>query len=92
MLPISNERLQWLEERRFLLGRMIQELTLRQSRYQTRPQHAAMHGQVMQSMLAEQLQLSIEMNALEEFLAEQVAAAFNHSAKAKQAEQLSIEP
>lgn len=74
MLPISKERLQWLEERRFLLGRMIQELTLRQSRYQTRPQHAALHGHVMQSMLAEQLQLSIETNALEEFLAEQEAA------------------
>lgn len=74
MLPISNERLQWIEERRFLLGRMIQELTLRQSRYQQRPQHAGMHGQVMQSMIAEQLQLSIEANALEEFLADQEAS------------------
>jgi len=70
MLPISNERLQWLEERRFLLGRMIQELTLRQSRYQTRPQWAALHGQVMQKMVVEQLQLNIEMNALAEYLAE----------------------
>jgi len=68
MYPISNERLSWLEARIFLLGRMINELTLRQSRYQVRPQYAAQHGNVMTAMIAEQLQLNIEKNSIEEYL------------------------
>ncbi len=65
MQPISRDRVLWVEARRFLLGNMIRELTTRQSRYQTRPEWAALHGHVMQQMLAEQLQLSIEANTLE---------------------------
>lgn len=71
MYPISNERVSWLEARIFLLGRMIQELTLRQSRYQVRPQYAAQHGNVMAAMIAEQLQLNIEKNCIEEYLESQ---------------------
>lgn len=74
MEPISNERLEWLRQRIFLLGRMIQEFTLRQARYQSRPQFAANHPQVMQAMIAEQLQLNIEMNCIEEYLREQYEA------------------
>lgn len=68
MHPISNERVNWLDARIFLLGRMINELTLRQSRYQTRPQHAQQHSAVMTAMIAEQLQLNIEKNCIEEYL------------------------
>ncbi len=68
MYPISNERVSWLEARIFILGRMINELTRSQSRYQTRPTYAAQHGNVMMAMIAEQLQLNIEKNCIEEYL------------------------
>jgi hypothetical protein len=68
MYPISNERVSWLEARIFLLGRMIQELTLRQTRYQSNPRYGILHPDVMRNMLTEQLQLNIEKNALEEYL------------------------
>lgn len=68
MYPISNERLQWVEARIFLLGRMIQELTIRQTRYQQNPSRAQVQPQVMNAMVAEQLQLSIERNCIEEYL------------------------
>ncbi len=68
MYPISSERLQWVEARIFLLGRMIQELTLRQTRYQTNPRYGRLHPHVMDTMLAEQLQLNIERNAIEDYL------------------------
>lgn len=71
MYPISNERLSWLEARIFLLGRMIQELTLRQARYQTNQRYGRLHPHVMDTMLAEQLQLNIEKNAIEEYLESQ---------------------
>jgi hypothetical protein len=74
MYPISNERVQWLEARIFLLGRMIQELTLRQARYQTRPQYAQQHHVVMSTMIAEQLQLNIEKNCIEQYLEDQAQA------------------
>jgi hypothetical protein len=75
MYPISNERLLWLEARIFLLGRMINELTLRQARYQTRPQYAQQHHNVMSAMIAEQLQLNIEKNCIEAYNEEQAQAA-----------------
>lgn len=68
MYPISNERISWLEARIFLLGRMINELTRSQSRYQTRPTYAAQHSNVMSAMIAEQLQLNIEKNCIEDYL------------------------
>ena len=68
MYPISNERISWLEARIFILGRMINELTRSQSRYQTRPTYAAQHSHVMSTMIAEQLQLNIEKNCIEEYL------------------------
>ena len=68
MYPISKERVEWLEARIFVLGRMINELTARQARYQTRPQYAQQHPVVMNAMIAEQLQLNIEKNAIEEYL------------------------
>lgn len=68
MYPISNERVQWLDARIFLLGRMINELTRSQSRYQTRPTYAAQHSNVMSAMIAEQLQLNIEKNCIEDYL------------------------
>ena len=68
MYPISNERISWLEARIFILSRMINELTRNQSRYQTRPTYAAQHSHVMTSMIAEQLQLNIEKNCIEEYL------------------------
>lgn len=74
MYPISNERTSFLEARIFLLGRMINELTRHQSRYQTRPQYAAQHGNVMTAMIAEQLQLNIEKNCIEEYLESEAAA------------------
>jgi hypothetical protein len=74
MYPISNERVQWLEARIFLLGRMIQELTLRQARYQTRPQYAQQHHTVLNAMIAEQLQLNIEKNCIEQYLEDERAA------------------
>ena len=71
MYPISSERLSWVEARIFLLGRMIQELTLRQSRYQSNPRYGRLHPHVMDTMLAEQLQLNIERNAIEEYMESQ---------------------
>jgi hypothetical protein len=71
MMPFSSERVRWIEARIFLLGRMIQELTLRQARYQTRPQYAQQHHRVMEAMIAEQLQLNIERNCIEEYFEEQ---------------------
>ena len=68
MHPISNERVEWLEARIFLLGRMINELTHRQSRYQQNAHRVAVHPQVLQSMVAEQLQLNIEKNCIDEYL------------------------
>ena len=68
MYPISNERISWLEARIFILGRMINELTRSQARYQTRPTYAAQHSHVMSAMIAEQLQLNIEKNCIEEYL------------------------
>jgi hypothetical protein len=75
MYPISNERLLWLEARIFLLGRMINELTLRQARYQTRPQYAQQHHAVLNAMIAEQLQLNIEKNCIEQYFEDQAQAA-----------------
>jgi hypothetical protein len=69
MYPISQERVQWLEGRIFILGRMINELRLRQARYQTRPEYAAQHPIVMQELVAEQMKLNIEKNCIEEYLA-----------------------
>lgn len=74
MYPISNERLSWLEGRIFLLGRMINELTARQARYQTRPQYAQQHPTVMNAMIAEQLQLNIEKNCIEQYFEDQAQA------------------
>ena len=74
MYPISNERLSWVEARIFLLGRMIQELSIHQSRYHSNPRYGALHPQVMQELYAEQLKLNIERNALEEYFSEQKAA------------------
>ncbi len=74
MYPISNERVSWLEARIFILGRMINELTRSQSRYQTRPTYAAQHSNVMSAMIAEQLQLNIEKNCIEEYLEGEAAA------------------
>lgn len=74
MYPISKERISWLEARIFILGRMINELTRSQSRYQTRPTYAAQHSNVMTSMIAEQLQLNIEKNCIEEYLASEAEA------------------
>jgi len=74
MYPISNERVNWIDARIFLLGRMINELTRSQSRYQTRPTYAAQHSNVMSAMIAEQLQLNIEKNCIEEYLADERAA------------------
>lgn len=74
MYPISNERAHWVEARIFILGRMINELTARQSRYQTRPQFAAQHSVVMSAMVAEQLQLNIEKNCIDEYLEAERAA------------------
>lgn len=68
MHPLSQERLLWVEARIFTLGRMIQELTLRQSRYQQNQRYGRLHPHVMDTMLAEQLQLNIERNVIEEFL------------------------
>ncbi len=68
MYPISKERVEFLEARIFLLGRMINELRGRQSRYQTRPEFAQQHPVVMHAMIAEQLQLNIERNCIEEYL------------------------
>lgn len=82
MYPISNERVNWLEARIFLLGRMINELTARQSRYQVRPQYAAQHSNVMTAMIAEQLQLNIEKNCIEEYLDDQRAAEVAKAQKA----------
>jgi hypothetical protein len=67
MYPISQERLNWIEARRFILGRMINELTARQTRYQT-PRAVPHHSSVMSSMIQEQLQLNIEANCIEEYL------------------------
>ena len=75
MYPISNERVQWLEARIFLLGRMIQEFNLRQTRYQQNASRVQVHPQVMQAMVAEQLQLNIEKNCIEAYLEEQAQAA-----------------
>lgn len=75
MYPFSKERQLWLEARIFLLGRMINELTARQSRYQTRPQYAAQHPTVMNAMIAEQLQLNIEKNCIEQYFEDQAQAA-----------------
>lgn len=69
MYPISRERLKWIEARRFLLGRMIQELTLRQSRYQ-QPRNVPHQHAVMESMIREQLQLTIEENAIDGYFEE----------------------
>ena len=74
MYPFSNERLLWIEARIFLLGRMIAELTLRQSRYQSRPQYAQQHHAVMSAMVAEQLQLNVEKNCIEQYFEEQAQA------------------
>ena len=75
MMPISRERVQWLDHRIFLLGRMIQELTLRQSRYLSNPRFASYHTRVMDNLLSEQLQLNIEKNSLVEYIEEQTAKA-----------------
>ena len=74
MYPFSKERLLWVEARIFLLGRMISELTLRQSRYQSRPQYAQQHHTVMNAMVAEQLQLNIEKNCIEQYFEDQAQA------------------
>lgn len=74
MYPFSKERLSWLEARIFLLGRMIQELTVRGTRYQRNSNHAQYHPTVMQNILTEQLQLNIEKNCIEEYLAGEQAA------------------
>jgi hypothetical protein len=68
MHPISNDRLEHVEARIFLLGQMINEFNARQSRYQQSPGRVAVHPQVMQSMVAEQLQLNIEANVLRVYL------------------------
>lgn len=68
MTPISYERRDWCEARIFLLGRMIRELTTRQTRYQSNPRYGRFHSPVMDAMLAEQLQLNIERNCIEEYL------------------------
>ena len=68
MYPISNERLSWIEARRFLLGRMVQELTLRQSRYAGAPFQGVNHGSIMGKIREEQLLLNIEQNCIEEYL------------------------
>lgn len=54
---------------------MIQELTLRQSRYQSRPQYAQQHHNVMNTMVAEQLQLNIEKNCIEQYLEDERVSA-----------------
>lgn len=74
MYPISNERISWLEARIFLLGRMIRELTSRQARYQMNQRYSSLHPQVMEAMYAEQLQLNIEKNCIEEYLEGEAAA------------------
>lgn len=74
MYPISNERLSWIEARIFLLGRMIQELTSRQTRYQANLRYGSLHPQVMEAMYTEQLQLNIERNCIEEYLEAEAVA------------------
>ena len=75
MYPISNERLTWIEARRFLLGRMVQELTVRQARYTGPPFQHVNHGLVMASLREEQLILNLEQNCIEEYLANESASA-----------------
>lgn len=77
MYPISKERAKWVEARIFLLGRMINELTARQSRYATSQRHASYHGDVMATMISEQLQLQIEANCINNYLQEQEQAKAN---------------
>ena len=67
-MPLTQERLQFVEERILVLGRMIRELTSRQTRYQQNPRVSGLHSVVVQEMYAEQLKLSIERNCLAEHL------------------------
>lgn len=68
ILPLTKERLREIEARIFTLGLMVQELTLRQTRYQQNPRYGQLHPLVMQNILSEQLRLNIERNVTEEYL------------------------
>lgn len=68
MNPLTHDRITWLEERIFTLGRMINELSSRPGRYHTRPQFAAQHPIVLSELVAEQLKLNVELNVTREYL------------------------
>ena len=72
-MPLTHERLLWVESRIFTLALMVREFTNRQTRYQTNPRFAQYHARVMDRLLEEQLQLNIEKNVLETYLAEEAA-------------------
>ena len=81
-MPLTKERLAEVEARIFTLSLMIQELTLRQGRYQQNQRYGALHPQVMQEMLAEQLKLNVERNVTEEYLERERQEAVTRSREA----------
>ena len=67
--PISKDRLKFVIARLAILSDMIVELSTRPGRYHQNSFMVGMHATVISNIRAEQLQLLVEKNVLEEVIA-----------------------